>query len=282
MVASEEGRDHLRRYFDPYLKMAIEHGVGFILESVTWRSSRGWAEALGFTPGELEELNRVAIEMLHELREEYETRQTPIVVSGCIGPRGDGYVANNKMTGEQAKDYHQRQIQVLADAGVDCVTAMTFNYTEEAIGFALAAKAVDVPSIISFTVETDGRLVTGESLEEAISRVDAATGRSPAYYMVNCAHPDHFANVLDTNADWVTRIGGIRANASKCSHEELNDSKELDIGNPDELGEAYVSLTRSLPNITVLGGCCGTDIRHIRAIAQNQFGSHPKESRAIA
>jgi S-methylmethionine-dependent homocysteine/selenocysteine methylase len=270
MVASEDKRNHLRHYFAPYLKMAIEQGVGFVLESPTWRSSWGWAEALGFTPDELDQLNREAIDLLLALRQEYETAQTPIVVSGCIGPRGDGYVPDKRMTEKQAQDYHLRQVEVLADAGVDCVTAMTINYVEEAIGIALAARMVNVPSIISFTVETNGRLVTGESLEDAIKRVDVATESAPAYFMVNCAHPEHFEPVLDPDSDWVTRIGGIRANASKCSHQELDNSEKLDIGNPQELGEAYSHLTRLLPNIQVLGGCCGTDIRHIHAIAHHQ------------
>lgn len=271
MVTSPEKRAHLRRYFQGYIQLALRHGVGFMFESPTWRSSAGWADTVGHSAEVLDELNRLAIEMMLAWAHRYETEASPMVVSGCIGPRGDGYVPSEKMSADQAQDYHQRQIDIFADAGVDCVSAFTMNYVEEAIGIVLAAQRADVPSVISFTVETDGRLITGESLEDAIYGVDEATGQGPAYYMINCAHPSHFESVLDPNAGWVKRIAGIRANASKCSHEELDNSETLDVGNPDELARDYLRLTESLPHITVVGGCCGTDSRHIEAIARYQY-----------
>ena len=271
MLTSEERREHLRRYFREYIEIARAHQMGFLFESATWRSSHGWADEIGIAAEHLDDLNRIAIRMLVEMREQLETPGTPMVISGCIGPRGDGYVATDKMTVDEAEAYHSQQVSLFADAGVDCVSALTLNYLEEAAGIALAAQAADVPSVISFTVETDGRLITGETLGEAISKVDDITAAAPAYYMINCAHPTHFADSLDETADWSKRIVGIRANASRCSHEELDNAEELDIGDPQALAEDYALLVDRFPAIKLIGGCCGTDIRHIRAIVERLF-----------
>jgi S-methylmethionine-dependent homocysteine/selenocysteine methylase len=120
----------------------------------------------------------------------------------------------------------------------------------------------------SFTVDTDGRLPTGQTLGDAVAEVDAATGGAPAYYMINCAHPTHFDGALAARARWVDRMRGLRANASTRSHAELNESTELDVGNPAELGAQYAALRRRLPRLNVMGGCCGTDDRHMAAIAE--------------
>lgn len=271
MLTSEKRREHLERYFEQYVRLAHRHGMAFQFESVTWRSSHGWAEEIGLSPEALDELNRTAIGMLIEMRERMETPTTPLVISGCIGPRGDGYVATDKMTVSEAAEYHGQQVRVFEAAGVDCVSALTMNYVEEAAGIALAAKAANVPSVISFTVETDGRLATGESLGEAVTQVDELTGAAPAHYMINCAHPSHFAPSLSDGAPWTRRIAGIRANASSCSHAELDNAEELDIGDPDALAEDYAALVESFPHIKLLGGCCGTDIRHIEAIVGKLF-----------
>ncbi|MCB1693943.1 MAG: homocysteine S-methyltransferase family protein [Pseudomonadales bacterium] len=271
MLTTPERRRHLRRYFEDYIEMAIECGTGFILESPTWRSSHGWAEAVGYSADTLDELNHLAIEMMLALASKYDTPETPMVVSGCIGPRGDGYVPAERMTAEETRRYHSRQIEIFADAGADCVSAFTMNYADEAIGIALAARDARIPGIISFTVETDGSLATGETLAEAITTVDEATDGSPAYYMINCAHPTHFESALDPDSGWTRRVVGLRANASKCSHAELDNSTELDTGNPDELAESYRRLTDRMPHVGVIGGCCGTDMRHIRAIADRHF-----------
>ncbi|TXS90819.1 homocysteine S-methyltransferase [Parahaliea maris] len=275
MLVHPQHRQYLEDYYRSYIELGQHYGVGVVLESATWRSSHGWAEALGYSPEQLDALNRDAIRLLTGLREACETPQSPLVVSGCIGPRGDGYVAEHKMSVAEAEAYHRQQIELFADEGVDCVTAMTMNYIEEAAGIARAAAAAGVPAVISFTVETDGRLITGESLEQAISAVDAACDSPPAYYMINCAHPTHFDDALASKEPWVQRIRGLRANASKCSHAELDCAEKLDIGNPQELAREYRVLTGRLPQVSVVGGCCGTDMRHIRAIAEQRFGEAP-------
>ncbi|WP_019584696.1 homocysteine S-methyltransferase family protein [Deinococcus apachensis] len=272
LVATVEGRAALEAYYRPYLELARRLGTGFILDSLTWRASPDWAEPLGLLQPELDQLNIAAIEMLHRLRAEFATDTLEIVVSGCIGPRGDGYDPGQIMSVTEAADYHGHQARVLASAGVDMLSALTMTNVNEATGIALAAQKVGLPVVISFTVETDGRLPTGDLLMDAVEAVDAATGGYPAYFMINCAHPDHFAAVLDQPAAWTRRIRGVRANASRCSHKELDAMTELDQGDPVELGQLYRKLLEVQPQITVLGGCCGTDLRHVTAIANACMG----------
>lgn len=264
LLGTEEGRRELSAYFTPYVALAREHGSGLVLESATWRSNPEWGEALGYGSEALDGINAAGIAFLLGLRAAEETAASPIVVSGCVGPRGDGYAPEVSMSAEEAETYHGRQVRVFAEAGADLVTAITMTYPEEGIGVARAARAAGIPAVVSFTVETDGRLRSGHSLAEAIAICDAATGAYPAYYMVNCAHPTHFEDCLAGEA-WLERIGGVRANASKMSHAELDEAPELDDGDPAEFGEDYRRLRARLPRLRVLGGCCGTDHRHIGA-----------------
>lgn len=267
LLRSEEGRAALRRYFTSYAEIARRHGSGLILESATWRASIAWGRKLGYGAAQLVEVNRAAISLLEEIRADYTTPDTPVIISGCIGPRGDGYVPSERMGVEDAERYHRPQVATFASTVADLVTAMTMNYVEEAIGVARAARAVGMPVAIAFTVETDGRLPTGQSLAGAIAQVDADTEGYPRYYMVNCAHPTHFAQTLrDGNPVW-QRLRGLRANASRLSHAELNAATTLDAGNPDEFALSYEALREELPWLTILGGCCGTDHRHIEAVA---------------
>jgi homocysteine S-methyltransferase len=262
----EKGRAALRRYFVPYIEIARDAGIGVVLETPTWRASPDWAARLGYSEQALDAVNRAAVDMLVELRDEYETATTPIVVSGCIGPRGDGYNPAELMTPDEAERYHRVQVGTFSDTVADLVTAITMTHTAEAIGVARAAAAHGMPSVISFTVETDGRLPSGELLEDAIRMVDEATGSAPSYYMVNCAHPTHMDSTLRSGEGWQSRLRGLRANASTMSHAELDEAEELDAGDPQDLGARYAALRADLPQITVLGGCCGTDARHIDAI----------------
>src|SRR3990167_6775411 len=267
LLREATGRAALIRYYERYIEIAKSDGVGFILESPTWRASTDWGDKLGYSAADIATVNRDSIRLMHGLREAYETVRTPMIVSGCVGPRGDGYDPGQAMSAADAEAYHAHQISAFAEAGADMVSAITMTNANEAIGVARAAAKADMPVSLSFTVETDGRLPTGQTLPEAIGEVDSATSKGPAYYMINCAHPTHFDAVLSADDAWTRRIGGIRANASKRSHQELNDSPDLDAGNPLELGGQYRDLVRRHPGINVLGGCCGTDHRHVAAIS---------------
>jgi S-methylmethionine-dependent homocysteine/selenocysteine methylase len=266
VLTRDGGETAIRRYFEPYVRIARDRQVGIVLESATWRANPDWAKRLGHAPDRLAELNRRAVELLEDLRAEYETDATPIVISGCIGPRGDGYTVGETMTAAEAESYHTPQIATFAETAADLVTAITVTYVEEAIGVVRAARAAGMPAVISLTVETDGRLPSGQPLREAIEQVDARTEAYPSYFMINCAHPSHFDAVLEPGTAWTDRVMGLRANASRLSHAELDEAEELDAGNPEELALEYVALRKSLPRLSVLGGCCGTDHRHIEAM----------------
>jgi len=247
--------------------VARDHGTGFVLDSPTWRANPDWGVKLGYDAAALNAINVRSIAFLEELRSDWERPAAPCVISGAIGPRGDGYKAGN-MDAAEAEDYHRAQIAAFADGGADMVTAYTLTSVNEAIGIARAAQSEGMPSAISFTVETNGRLVKGETLREAIEAVDRETDRAVEYFLINCAHPTHFENALKAGETWTERIHGLRANASTKSHAELDESETLDSGDPADLGRRYVALRRAFPKMRILGGCCGTDHRHAAAICE--------------
>ena len=267
LLKTPEGRATLRKYFCTYAELAKRFSTGLILESPTWRANPDWGARLGYTADDLAEANREAISLLEEVRSEYGTDRTRVVISGCVGPRGDGYVPDRAMSVPEAEAYHSEQVETLATTAADMVCAITMNYADEAVGVAGAARQAQMPVAISFTVETDGNLPTGQTLKAAIEQVDEATSSYPTYYMINCAHPTHFEPALGTGEPWVERIRGLRANASRMSHAELDEAPELDTGDPVELGREYADLKNRLHQLSVMGGCCGTDHRHIEQIA---------------
>ena len=263
-LETDQGMAAMDAYVARFAQMALREKRGFLMDTPTWRASARWAAELGMSYEALRAVHRETVCTLLALRDRIETSDSPFVVNGVIGPQDDGYAPSRLMSVPQAEAYHSAQIGWFEEFGADMATATTMTYAEEAIGIARAAKAHDLPIAIAFTVETNGRLPSGETLAEAIQRVDAATDDYPAYYMINCAHPDHFADVLQ--GEWTARIMGVRANASRLSHAELDEAETLDDGDPVELGNLYSGLSLLLPNLTVMGGCCGTDHRHISAI----------------
>jgi homocysteine S-methyltransferase len=266
LLDEPDTRATLRRYYDRYLAIAREYDAGFVVETPTWRANPDWAERLGYSPERLDAANRAAVELAEEVRTAATAAGITAVVSGCVGPRGDGYDPGEAMTPDEAERYHAVQIGTFADTTADQVTAITLTNAEEAIGVVRAAAAAGIPAAISFTVETDGRLPTGQPLPAAIEQVDTATEAGAAYFMVNCAHPTHFAKALEHGGRWRERLLGLRANASTKSHAELDESTELDEGDPTDLAARHAALRHLLPAVTVLGGCCGTDARHVAAI----------------
>jgi S-methylmethionine-dependent homocysteine/selenocysteine methylase len=260
------GVETLRNYYERYVSIARQRGVGVVLEAPTWRANRDWGARLGYDAEALADANRKAIGLMLDIRAAHETSRSPMVISGNLGPRGDGYRADARMSVEEARRYHAAQIHTFAGTEADLVSAFTLNYAEEAAGIVCAAQDAQMPVVISFTVETDGRLPSGQRLADAIQHTDDATAAYAAYYMINCAHPEHFVELLGDGGQWLDRLRGLRANASRRSHAELDESTELDAGNPRELGGQYRELRRRLPRLSVLGGCCGTDHRHVDAI----------------
>ena len=269
LLDQDKGRDILRDYYLRYIHVARKNGYGFILEGPTYRASSSWGDKLGYDAGDLKRINTEAIALLNELKTTFADEQHPMLTSGCIGPEGDGYHIDHKLTAEAAETYHREQIRTFREAGADLVSAYTINYVEEAVGIVKAAQKEAIAVVISFTVETDGRLPSGQPLGEAITQVDEETDGGPVYFMINCAHPSHFRDILDDDQDWLNRIRAVRANASKKSHAELEECEELDRGDLSEFGEENAALTQILPNLHIFGGCCGTDHNHIEEICHH-------------
>lgn len=267
LLADPKGRETLANYFRGFLALADATGAGFIIGNITWKAHMHWAEDLGASEADLRQANHDAIAFLSELRDEFSGNAKPIVLDASIGPRGDAYAPEESVAADEAERYHSKQIGWLAETDVDMVSALTFTQSSEAIGVVRAAKAAGLPIVVSFTVETDGKLPTGQPLGAAIRAVDDATNQAAEYFMVNCAHPDHFFHVLGDDA-WAQRILGIRCNASRKSHAELDNSDVLDDGDPVELGEQYRAIKDRLSWLNVFGGCCGSDLRHVTQIAK--------------
>ena len=271
LLEDERGRERLGAYYERFAALAREHQVGFTLDTPTWRASERWGGRLGYSPARLADLNREAVELGQRLREGWQSETTPVALCGAIGPQDDAYRPEVLLSTAEAEEYHSTQAATFAAAGAEMVAAYTLTYVEEAIGIVRAAGAAGLPVSISFTLETDGRLPSGEPLAEAVERLDAETGAGAEYLMVNCAHPTHFAAELEAGGEWVGRIAGIRANASRRSHAELDEAEDLDSGDPVELGGEYAALAPSLPDLRVVGGCCGTDHRHLASICDELF-----------
>ena len=271
LLENDKGRVDMAAYFKHYVDIAKQQNAGLVLETPTWRASAEWGDKLNYNTVALESINQKAVEFLEQLRTSANLEKS-CVISGCIGPRYDGYNPEHYMTADEAENYHRVQIQTLSNTAADLVSAFTITSISEALGITRAAKALNMPVVISFTTETDGNLPSGESLQQAIETIDKETYAYPFYYMINCAHPTHFQSVLKQDSMWLKRIGGLRANASCKSHAELDDCTELDSGNPKELGQQYKALKSRLTNLHVIGGCCGTNHQHVAEMAQACFG----------
>jgi homocysteine S-methyltransferase len=274
LLADAGGRQAVADYMRGFLALARDHKTGFVLDTQTWKAHPHWAGELGSTEAQLKQANRDSVAFVAGLREEFSGNHGPVVLNGVIGPRGDAYAPEKQISVAEAESYHLTQLAWLAETEVDMVTALTFTQSGEAAGFARAARTAGLPCAISFTLDTDGRLPTGQPLTEAIHFVDSQSDRTPAYYMINCAHPDHFADVLEDDA-WARRIRGIRCNASRRSHAELDECETLDDGDPHELATLNMQILARMPWVNVLGGCCGSDLRHITEIADALAGQLP-------
>lgn len=261
LLEDERGRAALRRYFEPFLDLAEQRDLPFVLDTATWRASPDWGAKLGYDLERLAGVNREAVAFARALAED----RRRVTINGALGPRGDGYVVGERMSAEEAAEYHGWQVAILVSAGAERLSAITLTYPEEAAGVVQAGASAGVPVVAGFTVETDGRLPDGTSLADAVEQVDDETEAAADFFIVNCAHPTHIAAGLD-GAPALGRIGGLRVNASALSHAELDESEELDEGDPVQLASDNAALRNALPSIRLLGGCCGTDHRHVAEI----------------
>jgi homocysteine S-methyltransferase len=273
LLESETGKAALRTYIEPFLDLARERNAGFVLGTATWRANPDWGAELGYDEAALTGINRRAVEFAEEVRAGAPAWDRPVLIEGVLGPRGDAYAPSSLMTAAEAERYHSTQLRTLGESAADVACALTLTYADEAIGIVWAAQAAGLPISLSFTVETDGRLPSGQTLRAAIEQVDGETDGAPLHYMINCAHPTHFTRALEDDGPWLERLRGLRANASSRSHAELDEAEDLDDGDPDDLGRRHAALRGTLPHVTILGGCCGTDIRHVTSICDAWLGA---------
>lgn len=264
LVDDPRGREVLVGYYEDFARIAAAAGVGLLLETPTWRASRDWGVRIGYDEGALAAVNRAAVTLLRAIAKDWSDTLPAVRVSGQIGPKGDGYRPDLTVSIDEAAHYHRPQIQSLTDGGADACTALTLTTTNEALGIIAAARDVGLPVSVGFTVETDGTLPDGTRLSAAIERV--AADDAPDGFLVNCAHPDHVLPAFDRPGEWATQIRGLRVNASTMSHAELDAATELDAGDPASLAASHARLAAHLPGLEVVGGCCGTDARHVAAI----------------
>lgn len=265
LIDDEPGRALLTEYFDFYGEIARRDGAALIVDTPTWRANADWGPILGYDRDALTAANERSVGFAREMAARWS--DVPTFVNGIVGPRGDGYVVGTAMSASEAASYHSLQARAFARAGADLVSAVTMTYVDEAIGVVRACVDAGIPVAIGFTTETDGRLPSGMPLGDAIEAVDAATSGAVEYFMVNCAHPSHFADALTVGAPWLSRVQAVRANASRMSHAELDEAEELDRGDIAELAADYAQLCELLPELRIVGGCCGTDHEHVGAIA---------------
>ena len=261
LLEDTAGRVALDAYYDAYAAIARAAGQGLLLETPTWRANPDWAKRVGYDDVALDRANREAVDLVRRAQERAGVDRSLIV--GIHGPRGDGYVAGAAADPDQAAEYHLAQAASFAAAGVDLVHAMTITTLQEGVGVVRAARSVGLPVALSFTVESDGRLPDGTPLAAAVERVDADA--RPDWFGINCAHPTHIAHAFDGGA-WQERVAGVRPNASTLTHDELDAMEVLDEGDLELLTTSFEELRIHLPNLTVIGGCCGTDARHVASL----------------
>ena len=264
LVRDHEGQAILEEYYRAYAAIAQRAGAGLLLETPTWRANPDWGGRVGYTADELFRANIAAVGALDRFRSQHRETVARVLVGGVVGPRGSGWRRSPQVDADEAADYHRPQIRAFAEAGVDIVSAHTLSDVGEAMGIVRSAREVGVPVAIAFTVEVDGLLITGGSLAEAIGLVDAVT--PPDYFLVNCAHPDHIERAVTVPGAWRDRVVGVMSNASTRSHAQLEAATELDEGDPQLLATAHSRLEQLLPHMRVVGGCCGTDSRHVAAL----------------
>ncbi len=268
LLDSAEGREALADYYRAYVDIAVRAGAPLLLETPTWRANPDHATVLGYDAAGLDRVNRMAVEFMSGLAREREADLVGWSVGGMVGPRGDGYASAGPVDPDAAADYHRPQLASFAAAGISRACVLTLTEVGEAIGLSRAAADVGLAIGIGFTVETDGRLPDGTRLAEAVAAVDAVA--PPAYFVINCAHPSHILAGLQSDHDldtaWRERIGGLRVNASTMTHAELDESEVLDDGDPVQLAIDQQPLIDAFANLEVLGGCCGTDARHVAAM----------------
>lgn len=263
--ADEVIRNMYRRYFD----VAAAHDTGILAMGHDYRASPDWAQKLGYSAADLTRFQHRTMQFLDDVRAEYADRVSDAYITACIGPRGDAYGTGGDISASEAEDYHAVQLGNLEGTAADMAVAATFNNIPESIGVIRAANRMGIPIGVSLTLTPEGRLRSGPTLREAVETIDEVTGGAAEWFGTNCAHPLEFEPALDDAGPWLDRLRYVRPNAAKMDKLALCELGHLEDGDPVELGEQMGEVARRFPRADILGGCCGTDERHLSEIASN-------------
>jgi homocysteine S-methyltransferase len=268
LIYQEAGRSALEAICRQYLEIGQRHNLPLLLSTPTWRAGRDRIAAAGLTGCDL---NGDNFHFLAEIRDSYGDYAGQVAICGLMSCRGDAYKPEDAMTAIAAAEFHAFQAEALAKAGVDLLLAATLPAVSEAIGLARAQAATGLPYMVSFVARPEGTLLDGTPLNEAIATIDAAVSPCPLAYMINCTHASVFRSAMrnEINSSPLVRerVIGLLANTAALSPEELDASPELVEEAPETFGSAVSALHGEL-GIKVLGGCCGTDQRHIDCLAR--------------
>ena len=277
LIYDPAGREAMAEIYREYMTIATEASLPFLMCTPAWRCNQervqGWAEERQLPT---QSINEDAVRFLQQLRQEQSETPDSIYIGGMLGCKNDCYRPEEALSSQHAETFHAWQIDRLATAGVDFLIAETLPESGEALGIARAMQTTGLPYVISFVIGRDGCILDGHSLSEAIDLIDSGVSRSPLGYMVNCAHPDFLsAETLPGRGDCRSGVEpgsetagliGFLANASSLSHAELEASETVKVGDLAHWGRAMMRLNREF-GVQVLGGCCGTDARHLRLLA---------------
>jgi len=268
LLENPEATSRMKEMFRSYLEVAAKHKTYALMGGLDYRASPDWGKLLGYSPEGLAEANLQSIEFLREIAKEYTSEIPGILIQGLIGPRGDAYQRNTTITENEAEDYHSVQLETLRKSNVDLALAITFNNIPESVGVARAAAKIGVPLAISLSLDSTSKLNSGPTLVEAITTIDKETDQSPEFYLINCSHPVEYEPAIEPG-DWISRVRGVRPNASKMEKLALCKIGHLEEGNPVELGQLCGDLAGRYPHMDIWGGCCGTWNNHLDEIAKN-------------
>lgn len=270
LIYSEGGQRRLGDIYREYIEVGRMFSLPIIMFTPTWRANTERLNAAGFEAAM--DVNGDAVRFLTRLRDGYGEYGTRILIGGLLGCKGDAYVAREALSRDEAAQFHRFQIRALVKAGVDFLAAATLPAESEALGLADAMAETGVPSVLSVVLRADGSMLDGTPLHTFVERADAEVSPRPAFYMVNCTHPAVFIRgmtVVATHAPHVIwRVIGLQANTSMRPPEELDGREQLDAGDPMLLVETMLGLRKSF-GTRILGGCCGTDRRHMLGLAEH-------------
>lgn len=269
LLDDEEANECVRNMYRRYFEVAAKNNTGLVIEGHDYRASPDWAGKLGISLENLAEIQHRIINFLTDLKTEFDGKVSDVVITGGIGPRGDAYGTGGNISEAEAEDYHSVQLSTLKDTDADMAVALTFNNIPEAVGIVRAATKIGIPIGISLTLNTESRLSSGPSLREAIEAIDENTDEGAAWYGTNCSHPLEFEPAISEEGAWRQRLRLIRPNAAKMEKISLCKLGHLEDGDPIELGAQMGDVASRFPSVDIIGGCCGTDERHLNEIAKN-------------